>query len=111
MKTNGLQPVLLTFLMGLGCLIISSCKSDKESLAGKWKIISMYSERGNEIKETDSLNYYEFNRDGTYMNRFENTNYGGSWTLDEKNKTIGFEQGSVNLNGIYKLTKTFLPLN
>ncbi len=70
----------------------------------------MHSARGNEIKEAESLNYYEFNNDGTYMNRFEGMNYGGSWTLDEKNKTIGFEHESVNLNGIYKLTKNILTL-
>lgn len=100
----------LIFLLAFLFSAISSCKSDKKAIVGEWKIASIYSARGNEMKSIDSASYFIFTDGGTYTNKLDGRSYDGSWHLDEKNKSIEFEQGVLSLKGTYKFTPQKLIL-
>ncbi|TXK01217.1 lipocalin-like domain-containing protein [Flagellimonas pelagia] len=90
--------------------LLISCNSDEKQLIGKWKTLSIESERGNEIKDVDSDDYYQFNNDGTYMNSFQNSTYIGNWKLDKKSKKIELEYGLATFKGNYRLLQDSLFL-
>ncbi|MGF1559270.1 MAG: lipocalin family protein [Flavobacteriaceae bacterium] len=94
----------------LFCTILLSCNSDKNSIVGNWNIISLQSERGNELKEGDYIYSYEFRKDGTYKNHFQDDITEGDWVLDSKNKTIVFDEGFKVIKGTYKLNSNILSL-
>lgn len=94
----------------LFCIILLSCNSDKNSIVGNWNIISLQSERGNELKEGDYIYSYEFRKDGTYKNHFQDDITEGDWVLDSKNKTIVFDEGFKVIKGTYKLNSNILSL-
>lgn len=96
-------PIILYFLF-------FSCNSEKNSIVGNWKIISLQSERGNELKEGDYIYTYEFRKDGTYKNHFQDDITEGNWILDSKNKTIVFDEGFKVIEGSYQLNSNILSL-
>ncbi|WP_350292541.1 lipocalin family protein [uncultured Croceitalea sp.] len=91
-------------------LLFLSCSTDKNSMVGKWEIISLQSERGNELKEGDYIYTYELKKDGTYVNHFEDDILEGKWTINSKNKTIEFDEGFKVVKGSYQLNSTILSL-
>lgn len=92
------------------CYLFLSCNSDKNSIVGNWNIISLQSERGNELKDGDYLYTYAFKKDGTYKNHFQDDITKGNWILDSKNKTIVFNEGLKVIKGTYQLNSNILSL-
>ena len=90
--------------------MLLSCHSDKNNIVGNWNIISLQSDRGNELKGGDYIYTYEFRKDGTYKNHFQDDITEGSWILDSKSKTIIFDEGFKVIKGTYKLNSNILSL-
>ncbi len=92
------------------CFLFLSCNSDKNSIVGNWNIISLKSERGNELKDGDYIYTYVFRKDGTYKNHFQDDITEGNWILNSKNKTIVFDEGFKVIKGAYQLNSNILSL-
>ena len=101
---------LKNYIIIVFCFLFLSCNSDKNSIVGNWNIISLQSERGNELKEGDYIYTYKFRKDGTYKNHFQDDITEGNWILDSKNKTIVLDEGFKVIKGTYKLNFNILTL-
>ncbi|WP_165748743.1 lipocalin family protein [Cellulophaga sp. Z1A5H] len=98
------------YIIAIISLLLLSCNSDKNSIVGNWQIISLQSDRGNELKEGDYSYTYAFRKDGTYESHFQGDTTQGQWVLDSKNKTIVFDEGFKVIKGFYKLNSKMLSL-
>ncbi|ADV49843.1 hypothetical protein Celal_2556 [Cellulophaga algicola DSM 14237] len=98
------------YIIAIISLLLLLCNSDKNSIVGNWQIISLQSDRGNELKEGDYSYTYAFRKDGTYESHFQGDTTQGQWVLDSKNKTIVFDEGFKVIKGFYKLNSKMLSL-
>ncbi|WFO15050.1 hypothetical protein M601_014330 [Cellulophaga baltica 4] len=86
-----------------------SCATNNHQFIGKWTIVSIESNRGNEFMN-GLPTYVELTANNRYILVLSGDEYSGEYIIDSKNSSIDFIAAPMHIKGTYSLNDTKLHI-